>query len=318
VRDDARRQELLAATENDLIALAERVRKGRSSTRPRSAPHQTGSFATAASPGALRPRSPTDLHLGLRREGHGYEETLLRALCDHDLARQQSRLDSPGGRPLQGLQSVERRFRVLKDFLRPATGPPLHRKARARHVAICVLAAVIEAVMALDLARAKITDPDLEGQQLTARRALRELERIRMIRFVDANDNERQVITRPGPFQAKIPRRPRRPTPPPGARASPDQARSRLVGQKWPHRDLVNRTFNSEPPKSGLTEADHPDPLELTKGAPCGEVLAFEAGAVSFQAFRSMLITASKTAASTQMATPTRRALGVVEDRAQP
>jgi hypothetical protein len=25
-----------------------------------------------------------------------------------------------------------------------------------------------------------------------------------MIRFVDGNDNERQVITRPGPFQAKV------------------------------------------------------------------------------------------------------------------
>jgi hypothetical protein len=36
------------------------------------------------------------------------------------------------------------------------------------HVAIYVLAAVIAAVMALDLVGAKITDPDLEGQQLTA------------------------------------------------------------------------------------------------------------------------------------------------------
>jgi hypothetical protein len=80
-----------------------------------------------------------------------------------------------------------------------------HTEKRVRgHVAICVLAAVIEAVMALDLAQAKITDPDLNGQQLSARRALRELERIGMVRFVDANGDERQVITRPGPFQAKI------------------------------------------------------------------------------------------------------------------
>jgi transposase len=104
----------------------------------------------------------------------------------------------------KALQSVERRFRVLKDFL--ALRPVFHyTEKRVRgHVAICVLAAVIEAVMALDLAGAKITDPDLEGHQLTARRALRELERIRMIRFSDADGNERQVITRPGPFQAKI------------------------------------------------------------------------------------------------------------------
>jgi len=102
------------------------------------------------------------------------------------------------------LQSVERRFRVLQDFL--ALRPVFHyteRRVRG-HVAICVLAAVIEAVMALDLVGAKLTDPDLEGQHLTARRCLRELERIRMVRFTDANGDERQVVTRPSPFQAKI------------------------------------------------------------------------------------------------------------------
>ena len=93
---------------------------------------------------------------------------------------------------------------MLKDFL--ALRPVFHyTEKRVRgHVAICVLAAVIEAVMAIDLSAAKITDPDLGDQVLSARRALRELERIRMIRFVDANDNDRQVITRPVPFQASI------------------------------------------------------------------------------------------------------------------
>ena len=67
-----------------------------------------------------------------------------------------------------------------------------------------MLAAVIEAVMALDLVGAKLTDPDLEGQHLSARRALRELKRVRMVRFSDADGNERQVVTRPSPFQAKI------------------------------------------------------------------------------------------------------------------
>jgi hypothetical protein len=47
-------------------------------------------------------------------------------------------------------------------------------------------------------------DPDLAGQQLTARRALRELERVRIISFVDTNGDKRQVVTRPNPFQAKI------------------------------------------------------------------------------------------------------------------
>jgi transposase len=104
----------------------------------------------------------------------------------------------------KALQSVERRFRVLKDFL--AFRPVFHyTEKRVRgHVAICVLAAVIEAVMAIDLVAKKITDPDLGDQVLSARRALRELERVRMIRFVDSNDEERQVVTRPNPLQASI------------------------------------------------------------------------------------------------------------------
>lgn len=51
----------------------------------------------------------------------------------------------------KSLQAVERRFRVLKDFL--ALRPVFHyteRRVRG-HVAICVLAAVIEALMAIDL-----------------------------------------------------------------------------------------------------------------------------------------------------------------------
>jgi hypothetical protein len=130
---------------------------------------------------------------------------------------------------------------VLKDFL--ALRPVFHyTEKRVRgSVAIRVLAAVIEAVMALDLAQARITSPDLEGQQPTARRVLRELERIHMIRFVDANDNERQGIARPGPFQAKI-LAASASTPLPGARASPDQVQARFVVKKPPHRDLVNRS----------------------------------------------------------------------------
>ena len=66
----------------------------------------------------------------------------------------------------KSLQSVERRFRVLKDFL--ALRPVFHySEKRVRgHVAICVLAAVIEAVMAIDLGEAKLTDPDLGDQVL--------------------------------------------------------------------------------------------------------------------------------------------------------
>ena len=72
------------------------------------------------------------------------------------------------------------------------------------HVAVCVLAAVIEAVMAIDLGARKITDSDLGDQLLSARRALRELEPVRMICFVDSNVDDRDVVTRPNPLQATV------------------------------------------------------------------------------------------------------------------
>jgi len=45
------------------------------------------------------------------------------------------------------------------------------------HVALCVLAATIEAVMAKDLISAKVMDPNLAFQHMTPRRALAELGR---------------------------------------------------------------------------------------------------------------------------------------------
>ena len=59
VRDDARRQELLAATEDGLIALAERVRKGRLVDPAKIGAAADRILRDSASPGAFRPRSPT-------------------------------------------------------------------------------------------------------------------------------------------------------------------------------------------------------------------------------------------------------------------
>lgn len=206
VRDDARRQELLAATEDGLIALSERVRKGRLVD-----PAKIGAAADRIlrDSGVSRCFSTKIAHgiftWDYNEKAMDYEEKLLAGRYVITTSLEEKTASSAQVvAHYKSLQSVERRFRVLKDFL--ALRPVFHyTEKRVRgHVAICVLAAVIEAVMALDLAGAKITDPDLEGQQLTARRALRELERIRMIRFLDANDDERYVITRPGLCQAKI------------------------------------------------------------------------------------------------------------------
>ena len=206
VRDDARRQELLAATEDGLIALAERVRKGRLVD-----PAKIGVAADRIlrDSGVARCFS-TKITQGVftwdyDEKAMDYEEKLLagRYVITTSLDNKTASTAQVVAH-YKSLQSVERRFRVLKDFL--ALRPVFHyTEKRVRgHVAICVLAAVIEAVMAIDLAATKLTDPDLRDQVLSARRALRELERVRMIRFVDSNDEERQVVTRPNPLQASI------------------------------------------------------------------------------------------------------------------
>jgi len=107
-------------------------------------------------------------------------------------------------RHYRSLERVERRFRVLKDFL--GLRPIFHfTEKRVRgHIALCVLAAVIEAVMARDLETHRVMDPDLPDQVLSARRALRELGRIRAVNLVGTDKVARQVITRPSPFQAQI------------------------------------------------------------------------------------------------------------------
>jgi len=206
VRDDERRSELLARTEDRLIALAERVRKGRLVD-----PAKIGAAADRIlrDSGVSRCFSTKITHgvfiWDYDEEAMDYEENLLagRYVITTSLDKKTASTAQVVGH-YKALQSVERRFRVLKDFL--ALRPVFHyTEKRVRgHVAICVLAAVLEAVMTLDLKARKLTDPDLEGQHLSARRGLRELERIRMVRFSDADGNQRQVVTRPSPFQAEI------------------------------------------------------------------------------------------------------------------
>ena len=206
VRDDARRSELLARTEDRLMALAERVRQGRLVD-----PAKIGAAADRIlrDSGVSRCFSTKIAHgvftWDYDEQAMDYEERLHsgRYVITTSLDKKTASTAQVVGH-YNALQSVERRFRVLKDFL--ALRPVFHyTEKRVRgHVAICVLAAVLEAVMTLDLKARKLTDPDLEGQHLTARRALRELERVRMVRFTDAEGNQRQVVTRPSPFQAEI------------------------------------------------------------------------------------------------------------------
>jgi hypothetical protein len=92
---------------------------------------------------------------------------------------------------------------VLKDFLH--LRPVRHwteRRVRG-HIATCVYAAVIEAIITAALAAADIRDPDLADQHLTAARAPRELDRIRAV-TLSAGGHTIDVVTRPEPLQRHV------------------------------------------------------------------------------------------------------------------
>jgi hypothetical protein len=106
-------------------------------------------------------------------------------------------------RSYRQLLEVEDRFRVLKDFLH--LRPVRHwteRRVRG-HVAVCIYAAVVEALVARALREADVLDPDLEDQHLSAPRALRELERIRAV-SLDVEASTVELTTRPTFLQARI------------------------------------------------------------------------------------------------------------------
>ncbi|MEW6153670.1 MAG: hypothetical protein AB1673_06740 [Actinomycetota bacterium] len=101
------------------------------------------------------------------------------------------------------LLEVERRFRVLKDFLH--LRPVYHwTEDRVRgHIAICVYAAVIESLMAADLRAADVRDPDLDDQHLSPARAMRELARVHAV-VLDAGGRCIELMTRRSALQADI------------------------------------------------------------------------------------------------------------------
>lgn len=106
-------------------------------------------------------------------------------------------------RHYRALQGVEHRFRIMKDFL--SVRPVFHwTEHRVRgHIALCVIAATIEATVTNDLVRAGIEDPDRAGQIITPRRALAELHRIRLHTIV-AGDRTVELVTRRTALQSQL------------------------------------------------------------------------------------------------------------------
>jgi hypothetical protein len=107
------------------------------------------------------------------------------------------------------MQLVENRFRVLKDFL--GLRPIFHwTETRVRgHIAVCVLAAVIETLLGNALREHDVRDPDIHAQHLTAPRALDELDRIRRVTLT-AGENHHRGGHPPHPPPTADPRRARR------------------------------------------------------------------------------------------------------------
>jgi len=101
------------------------------------------------------------------------------------------------------LLAVEHRFQVLKDFLH--LRPVRHwTEQRVRgHIAVCVYAAIIEALIEQALTAADIHDPDLPDQHLSAARALRQLHRIRDVTLT-AGDHTIAAVTRRDHLQHAI------------------------------------------------------------------------------------------------------------------
>jgi transposase len=203
-RDDHRRAELVSRTEDKLISLTDRVRSGRLVD-----PAKIG----AAADRILRDSGvgrcfSTKIRAGVftweyDEAAMAYEEELLagRYVLTTSLTKEQASV-ADVVRHYRMLQNVERRFRVMKDFL--GLRPVYHRtEERLRgHIALCVIAAVIEAVMGNDLELASVKDPDLPGQTISPRRAIAELAEIRLHRLSAGRSVE--VIDRPTRLQRQI------------------------------------------------------------------------------------------------------------------
>jgi hypothetical protein len=204
-RDRARHAALCARVEDGLMALERRVRAKRLSD-----PAKIG----AAADRILRDSGVGRCFVTTVKKGYfswdfnekarRYDEELLcgRYVITTSLALSQADC-AQVLRYYRSLQNVERRFRILKDFL--ALRPMFHwTEHRVKgHVALCVLAATIEAIMARDLVSAKVMDPNITFQPMTPRRALAELAEVRL-ELVGAGERTIELVSRPNPVQTKV------------------------------------------------------------------------------------------------------------------
>jgi hypothetical protein len=203
-RDSLRTAELVVRTEAKLLALERRVRDGALVD-----PAKIGRAAQrilGASPVARL----FDVEIDRGRFLYHYDEAAFAyeelLAGRYVLLTSMSRTEASTARVVESyrqLVEIERRFRVLKDFLH--LRPVRHwteRRVRG-HVAVCVYATVVEALIAAALRDADVRDPDLDDQHLSPERALRELGRVRAVTF-DAAGKTVRVVTRRNALQARV------------------------------------------------------------------------------------------------------------------
>ena len=203
-RDTLRTAELVVRTEAKLLALERRVRDGELVD-----PAKIGRAAQrilGASPVARL----FDVEIAKGRFLYHYDEAAFvyeDLLAGRYVLTTSLRPDQASAAQVvmayRSLLEIERRFRVLKDFLH--LRPVRHwteRRVRA-HVAVCVYATVIEVLVARALRAADVRDPDLPEQFLSPERALRELGRIRAVTLT-AGERTIDVVSRRSPLQARI------------------------------------------------------------------------------------------------------------------
>ena len=202
-RDTQHTAEIIDAVETRLLALEHRVREGRVKD-----PAKIGRAAQRIL-GTGRVGRLFDLEIGPGRfmyhyneDNQAYEKLLAgRYVLTTSLTPAQADTTEIVAAYRQ-LQTVETRFRVLKDFLR--LRPIRHwTEQRVRgHVAVCVYAALMETLITRALTTADVRDPDLKHQHLTAARALRLLNRIRRVELT-THKHQITLTTRRTPLQTR-------------------------------------------------------------------------------------------------------------------
>ncbi len=195
-RDTKRTTEMIATAETQLLGLEHRVRAGRLKD-PAKIGRAAQRILDTGGVGRL-----FDLEIGTGRflyhyneKAQAYEKLLAgRYVLTTSLTPAQADTAEIVAAYRQ-LQTVENKFRVLKDFLRLRPVRHWTEKRVRGHVAVCVYAALLETLINHALTAADIQDPDLDHQHLTAARALQQLNRIRRVELT-TNHHQITLTTR--------------------------------------------------------------------------------------------------------------------------